>query len=376
MVPVDLPQSAAAAGLRYVNDAQPGIRRRRQGPHFIYTDATGKRVRDPIEVARIKALAIPPAYTDVWISPLANGYLQATGRDARGRKQYRYHRRWAQIRDETKFERMFAFAGALPRLRAKIAADLALRGLPRERILATVVQLLERTLIRVGNEEYARANASFGLTTLRDDHIEIHGSVLRFRFRGKSGKQHAIDLKDKRLAAIVQRSRDIPGQELFQYLDEDGNAVPIDSADVNDYIREATGAEFTAKDFRTWVGTVECGATLTALQAAASPAERKRNLKIALERVASQLGNTVAVCRKASVHPEIIDAYLDTGKLKLTKPKKPPADGGLLPEELAVLQFLDKRVRARGSVGTQELLRASVKRRRPASRSRRLVASN
>ncbi len=249
-------ESAQAAGLRYVSDTQPGIRRKRAGKGFVYVGTDGKTIRDAKELARIRSLAIPPAYTDVWICPSPNGHIQATGRDARGRKQYRYHPKWREVRDETKFGRMLAFSEALPKIRARLERDLSLPGLPREKVLATVVRLLECTCIRVGNDEYAKSNRSFGLTTLQDRHVEISGSNLRFEFRGKSGKMHKVDLNDRRLARIVQRCQDLPGEDLFQYLDDDGVRQTIGSGDVNDYIREISGQEFTAKDFRTWAGTL------------------------------------------------------------------------------------------------------------------------
>ena len=303
--------AAAAAGLRYVSDASPGIRRRKRGKSFAYVDSAGRPVRDPAEVARIRALAIPPAYADVWICPRADGHLQATGRDARGRKQYRYHQRWGEIRGATKFERMLEFAERLPRIRASVGRDLALPGLPREKVLAAAVSLLEATSIRIGNEEYARSNDSFGITTLRENHVTVRGANLRFRFRGKSGKEHAIALADRRLARIVQRMQDLPGQELFSYLDDDGEPHPIDSGDVNDYIRRAGDGEFTAKDFRTWIGTVGCAEALLAAGPGRRTKERKATVAAAIERVAEKLGNTPAVCRKAYVHPRVIEAYLE-----------------------------------------------------------------
>jgi DNA topoisomerase-1 len=255
-VPVDPEATAEEAGLRYVSDAMPGIRRRRAGRGFTYAGTDGRRLTDRRVLARIRALAIPPAWTDVWICPIARGHLQATGRDARGRKQYRYHARWREVRDEAKYGRMVAFGQALPRIRRRVEADLALPGLPRERVLAAVVRLLEKTAVRVGNEEYARENRSFGLTTLRNRHAEVGTSRIRFRFRGKGGKETEVELNDRRLARIVARCQELPGQALFTYLDEDGEPRTVDSADVNEYLREISGEEFTAKDFRTWAGTV------------------------------------------------------------------------------------------------------------------------
>ena len=301
--------SAAAAGLRHVSDAAPGISRRRAGRGFTYTGPDGRTVRDRATLARIRALAIPPAWTEVWIAADPKGHIQATGRDARRRKQYRYHRSWHEVRHETKFGRMLAFSAALPKIRRALAADLSLPGLPRRKVLATVVRLLECTQIRVGNDEYARANRSYGLTTFRDRHVEVNGSTLHFEFRGKSGKPHTVDVADRRLARIVARCQAIPGEELFQYLDEDGARQTIDSGDVNDYIREIAGEEFTAKDFRTWAGTVLASEALLALGVPSSEREAKANILAAIDKVAGQLNNTRAVCRKYYVHPEVLAAY-------------------------------------------------------------------
>jgi DNA topoisomerase-1 len=303
-------QSAKAAGLRYVSDTADGIRRRSRGDAFQYRHADGSVVRDRATLARIRALAIPPAWRDVWISPRDDGHLQATGRDARGRKQYRYHRRWREVRDETKYDRMAAFARALPRIRRRVAQDLSRPGLPREKVLATVVRLLETTRMRVGNEEYARQNASFGLTTLRGRQVSVRGTRLKFRFRGKSGVQHDIELADPRLAKIVRRMQELPGEELVQYVDDEGETRRIESADVNAYLKEITGEEFTSKDFRTWAGTVLAARALCAAEAAGSQAEARRQLNQAVEAVAKKLGNTRAVCRKCYIHPAVIDAYL------------------------------------------------------------------
>jgi DNA topoisomerase-1 len=291
---------------------------------------------------------IPPAWTDVWIAPHANGHIQATGRDARGRKQYRYHPRWRAVRDETKYGRMMAFAAALPRIRARVEADLARPGLPREKVLATVVRLLETTLIRVGNEEYARANRSFGLTTMRDRHVAVSGRSVRFGFRGKSGIRHTIDLNDRRLARVVKRCRDLPGQELFQYLDDDGRPQSIDSADVNAYLREVTGDDFTAKDFRTWAGTVLAALALREFESFDSQTQAKKNVLRAIERVSERLGNTPTVCRKCYVHPEVINAYLDGSMLETLKQiaDREMAESlhDLRPEEAAVLALLRQRL--------------------------------
>jgi DNA topoisomerase-1 len=305
-------QSAKAAGLRYVSDAAlPGILRRRAGTAFRYVTPGGSVVRDRATLRRIRALAIPPAWETVWICPREDGHLQATGRDARGRKQYRYHARWREVRDETKYGRVIAFARALPRIRRRVDQDLALPGLPREKVLATVVRLLETTFIRVGNEEYARQNASFGLTTLRDRQVRVRGSKLKFRFRGKSGVEHAIELSDRRLAAVVRRMQDLPGEELFQYQDEKGELRIVESHDVNEYLREIAGDEFTSKDFRTWAGTVLTTRLLQSAGGAGSATEAKRNIARAIEEAARQLGNTSAVCRKCYVHPAVLEYYFD-----------------------------------------------------------------
>ncbi len=304
-------QSARAAGLVYVTDAAPGIARKASASGFRYLAADGRALRDRATLARIRALAIPPAWQQVWICARADGHLQATGRDARGRKQHRYHRRWREMRDETKYARMLAFAQALPRIRARVAHDLALPGLPREKILATLVHLLEATRMRVGNEEYARDNQSYGLTTLRTRQVRVSGGTISFRFRGKSGVEHQIELNDRRLAAIVKRIRDLPGYELFQYLDEQGERRSVESADVNHYIRQAAGEEFTSKDFRTWAGTVLAAQALRACERCESEAQGKRNVARAIEEVARLLGNTNAVCRKCYVHPAVLEGYID-----------------------------------------------------------------
>lgn len=303
--------SARTAGLRYVSDAAPGFRRRRAGQGFAYTNARGQAVRDTTTLARIKALAIPPAWTDVWICPDPNGHIQAVGRDARRRKQYRYHPRWTAVRDEVKYGRLVAFGRALPAIRRQVARDLKQAPLSRPRVLATVVSLLERTLIRVGNDEYAKANRSFGLTTLEDRHVRVKGARVRFRFRAKSGILQTIELEDAALAQSVKRCQDLPGQVLFQYLDADGTRQSVSSGDVNDYMREITGEEFTAKDFRTWAGTVLAACALRALAGATTQTERKRNVVAAVAEVAERLGNTPAVCRRCYVHPGVIDSYMD-----------------------------------------------------------------
>ncbi len=304
---------ARDAGLRYVEDRRPGITRRRRGKHFAYFYPDGSPVRDDAELSRIKTLAIPPAYERVWISPIANGHIQATARDAKGRKQYRYHKRWHEVRDEAKYNRLVAFGKVLPAIRKAIAKDLAGPELSRRKVLAAVVALLDMTGIRVGNEEYATANGSYGLTTLRTRHVTLQGPKVRLQFRGKTGKQHRILLDDKRLARIIKRCRDLPGEELFDYVEDDGTVRSVGSDDVNDYIREIAGDDFSAKDFRTWIGTVECIAAL--VDPAAHVAEAKKNLNEALARVAERLGNTPAICRKAYVHPAVIETY--TSELRL-----------------------------------------------------------
>ena len=344
----DPEESAEDAGLRYVNDSQPGIRRRRAGRGFSYTGPDGERITDRSLLARIKSLAIPPAWTDVWICPSPRGHLQATGRDARGRKQYRYHPRWHRTRDEAKYERMIAFGQALPKIRKRIDHDLGLPGLPRERVLAVVVKLLEKTRVRVGNEEYARDNRSFGLTTLRDRHAEVGASRIRFRFRGKGGKEHDVELSDRRLARIVARCQELPGQALFTYLDEDGEPRAVDSADVNDYLREISGEDFTAKDFRTWSGTVLAAWALSELEEFDSEAQAKKNVVRAVEAVAEQLGNTPAISRKSYVHPTVIDAYLDGDVVRAARQRAEERLSESLdtlePEEAAVLALLRKRL--------------------------------
>ena len=336
-------ESAQAAGLRYVSDATPGIRRRRSGRGFSYVASDGRTIRDKTILARIRSLAIPPAYTDVWICPTPTGHLQATGRDARGRKQYRYHPRWREVRDETKFGRMLAFSEVLPRLRARLEEDLARPGLPREKVLATVVRLLECTAIRVGNDEYARANRSFGLTTLQDRHVEVSGSTLRFEFRGKSGKTHRVALSDRRLAKIVARCQALPGADLFQYEDDAGQRVAIGSGDVNDYLRDITGEEVTAKDFRTWAGTLQAVEALEAVGPAATQREGKTAILKAIDRVAERLNNTRAVCRKYYIHPAVLEIY-EAGTLHEALqnggPPKGTAASGLSPEEQAVVRLL------------------------------------
>jgi DNA topoisomerase-1 len=343
---------ARAAGLRHVSDSRPGIRREPAGDGFRYIGPDGEQVEDEATLARIRSLAIPPAYTDVWICPDPRGHIQATGRDAKGRKQYRYHPRWRAVRDETKYHRTIAFGRALPRIRARVAEDLKRPGMPREKVLAALVRLLETTLIRVGNDEYARANRSYGLTTLRDRHVQLDGAQVTFAFRGKSGKFHRITLHDRRLASVIRRSRDLPGQELFQYQDDSGQVVDIGSDHVNAYLREIAGEEFTAKDVRTWVGTVLAAQTLHALGGAETAAETKRKLKEAIESVAGRLGNTPAICRACYVHPLVLESYLDGTLLEAlaaAAAEELADDGALSAEERMVLRLLEGRMkRARG----------------------------
>ena len=339
--------SAEEAGLRYVSDTMPGVRRRRAGKAFTYIGPDGERITDESRIAWFKRLAIPPAWTDVWISPMKRGHIQATGRDARGRKQYRYHPRWREVRDEAKYGRLIEFARALPKIRRRTEKDLRRRGLPREKVLALVVRLLEATLIRVGNDEYARENRSFGLSTMRDRHAEVDGSEIRFSFRGKSGKEHEIDVRDRRLARLVKQVQDLPGQELFQYLDEDGKRVDVTSGDVNDYLREISGDDFTAKDFRTWAGTVAASMALSEFIEIDDEAGRKKAIVQAIEDVAERLGNTPSVCRAAYVHPHLLESYLDGTMVDaLTERARGVGRGAhaLNREEAAVLGLLQARL--------------------------------
>jgi DNA topoisomerase-1 len=327
--------AARAAGLRYVEDTQPGIRRRALRGGFVYDAPDGRRVRDAATLARIRSLAVPPAYTDVWICADAAGHLQASGRDARGRKQYRYHPDWRAVRDADKYGRLLQFGQVLPRLRRRIAADLKRPGLPREKLLAAVLRLMEKTLIRVGNVEYARSNGSYGLTTLRNRHVEISGPRIRFEFRGKSGVRHASSIEDPRLARLLRRCMELPGQELFQYIDENGERRRIGSADVNEYLRQIAGSEFTAKDYRTWAGSV---LALETLRAEAGAPAKARVVEM-FRQVAKRLGNTPAVCRKCYVHPVVISSYLD-GLIPL-----PPRQGRRPAGEAALLALLRRRQR-------------------------------
>jgi DNA topoisomerase-1 len=346
--PPDPRTVAREAGLRYTTDTRPGITRRRSGKGFSYREADGTTIRDPEILGRIRSLAIPPAWTDVWICPWPTGHLQASGRDARGRKQYRYHAAWQQRRGIDKFDRMLAFADALPRIRRRCDADLATRGLSRDKVLAAVVRLLELTLIRVGNDEYARLNRSFGLTTLRDRHARIEGSAVRFRFRGKSGRQHEVGLRDRRLAGVVRRCQELPGQELFQFVDEAGEVRDVASDDVNDYIREASGGDFTAKDFRTWAGTVLAYRALRALQPGSGERAAKQNVVEAIRQTADRLGNTPAVARGSYVHPAVLEAYLEgsiRGALvEAAEEQETPPIGATPAEERQVRALLRQRL--------------------------------
>lgn len=341
-------ESAQSAGLRYVSDAEKGIRRIKRGKGFSYVGPDGERIGDQRTLDRIAALAIPPAWTDVWICLSPRGHLQATGRDDKGRKQYRYHPRWREVRDEAKYDRMIAFGEALPTIRERTSQDLARQGLPREKVLAAVVQLLEGTLIRVGNEEYARENHSYGLTTLRNRHVDVDGSEVTFEFNGKSGKKHTVDIRDRRLARVVSKLRELPGQELFQYVDDEGNRHSIGSEDVNSYLQEISGQEFTAKDFRTWAGTVLAARALEKIGSFDDEAQAKKNVVAAIESVAKKLGNTSTICRKCYVHPAIVDAYLDGSMTETLKSRAEHLLSESLrelePEEAAVLAFLQHRL--------------------------------
>lgn len=339
-------RSARTAGLKYTRDDTPGIRRVKAGRAFRYLTARGKPVKAR-DLKRIRALVLPPAWTDVWICPDPAGHLQATARDARGRKQYRYHQKWRQVRDDTKYGRMIEFGRALPVIRGRTDADLRRDRLPREKVLAAVIKLLEKTFIRVGNDEYARDNRSFGLTTMRDGHAKVSGTAVRFIFRGKSGVEHELELDHARVAKIVKQCRDLPGQQLFQYRDERGAVVDVGSADVNAYLQEITGQDFTSKDFRTWAGTVLAAKLLRDYEAVDSEARAKKNIVSAIEEVAKRLGNTRAVCRKCYVHPAVIDAYLDGSMMKTVAQRArrtARAIGRMTQSEAAVLGLLQRRL--------------------------------
>src|SRR3984893_12371213 len=340
------PPEAAEAGLVYASDVEPGIRRVRKGKGFTYSGPGGKRVTDQATLERIRGLVIPPAWKDVWISTRPRGHLQATGRDARGRKQRIYHATWREFRDADKFSRMLGFARALPRIRRRVARDLGQPGLPREKVVATIVRLLEMTYARIGNEEYARENGSFGLTTLRDRHVTITGSTVRFLFKGKSGREVEVGVTNRRVARVVKRCEELPGQMLFQYLDESGTRGTIRSDDVNSYLREASGEDFTAKDFRTWAGTVLAASALKDLAHFESDTEAGHNVAAAIDSVARKLGHTRAICRRAYVHPAVIDRYLD-GSLDSALSLERATEGRRLrTDEAAVLALLKRAARA------------------------------
>ena len=343
-------EAAREAGLRYVTDAMPGIRRRRAGGGFAYVSSDGRKVADRDTLARIRQLVIPPAWKDVWICPHPRGHLQVTARDARGRKQYRYHPEYREVRDEAKFERMLAFSTVLPRIRQRVARDIALEGHPRAKVMATVVWLLEKTLIRIGTDEYAKTNKSYGLTTLRRRHVEVDGSELRFEFRGKSGIEHSVLVTDKRIARIVQRCQELPGQELFQFLGDDGKRQTVDAGDVNDYLQNITGDEITAKDFRTWAGTMLAAGELRRDPIPTTERERKRRVLAAIDAASRRLGNTRTVCRKYYIHPVLLATYMAGDEFLPPLPEDRPftkrrrSRATLRKEELEVLGFIKERL--------------------------------
>ncbi|WP_438027665.1 DNA topoisomerase IB [Sorangium sp. So ce233] len=369
-------ESARSAGLRYVNDGEPGISRRKAGKSFKYLDAEGRPVKDEETLARVRRLAIPPAWTEVWICQSERGHIQATGRDARGRKQYRYHPRWREVRDETKYDRMLAFGAALPAIRAATERDLALPGLPREKVLATVVRLLDETSIRIGNDEYARDNNSYGLTTLHDEHVEIQGDRIKFHFRGKSGKEHELTVRDRRLARVVKRCQDVPGHELFQYIDGDGHRQRIHSDDVNEYLRAIAGQEFTAKDFRTWTGTVLCASFFCEMEVATTARQMKKCVAQVIDMVSARLGNTRAVCQRCYVHPAVIRAYTEGALQTLLEAEQAVTDevvAALRPEEATMLRIVrgfSERDAAPLANQLRESVRAAAKARRAAGARR------
>jgi len=343
---------AEDAGLRYVSDDQPGYTRKPKGDHFEFFDTDGKPIPDETRLLRIRRLAIPPAYKDVWICPSPNGHIQATARDARRRKQYLYHERWREVRDEAKYEKMVLFGQALPKIRKRVEKDLSLPNLPRKKVLATIVELLDRTFIRIGNEEYAKQNKSFGLTTLRNRHVDVEGITVRFQFRGKSGVKHEKELTDRRVAKIIRKLQDLPGQELFQYLDDNGERRSVASQDVNDYLREITGDDFSAKDFRTWAGTVLASLALRTQQGFTTRKEAKAKVKDAISAVAHILGNTPPVCRKCYIHPIVLESYLDGTLIEALKQQTAETllekIDDLREEEIAVLKFLRTRLQKNG----------------------------
>jgi DNA topoisomerase I len=356
-------QAAASAGLRYVADSRPGIRRRKSGTGFFYVQSDGARISDAGTLKRIGALTIPPAWKDVWICAFSDGHLQATGRDARGRKQYLYHPRFREIRDSTKYQHVIAFADALPTIRTKVREHMALPGLPREKVIATIVYLLDKTLIRVGNDDYAKQNKSYGLTTLKNRHVEVDGSEVRFQFVGKSGKEWSAKIKDRRVARIIRACQDLPGQELLQYRDDGGTIEDVTSSDVNEYLRETTGRDITAKDFRTWAGTVLSAMALRDLESLGGATKANKRLRAAIATVAARLGNTPAICRKCYVHPEVLNAFAAGTLLRelTTRSRTPLRDkrGDYAPEEVAVLAMLRSRLKAarNGANGAERLRR-------------------
>jgi DNA topoisomerase-1 len=347
--------AAKAAGLRYVSDHRPGISRHPKGKEFVYRFPDGRLVKDPEVLRRIRALVIPPAWTDVWICPVENGHIQAVGRDAKRRKQYRYHAEWRAARDGSKYERVLAFGEALPRIRRKVMADMKQRGLSREKVLATVVRLLETTLIRVGNDEYAQQNGSYGLTTLHNEHATVHGGQITFEFKGKSGKRHRIDVRDPQIAKLVRRCQDLPGQDLFGYVEADGTVRDVTSDDVNAYLREIAGDEFSAKDFRTWAGTVLAAIALREFEQFTSAKQAKSNIVRAVEAVAKMLGNTPTVCRRCYIHPEVLDGYIAGQTIATLRQSAEQRLRGTLanlrPEEAAVMMFLRERLVAASRSG-------------------------
>jgi len=360
--------SAAAAGLRYVSDAMPGIRRHRHGRGFTYVGPDGEVIRSRDALRRFRSLVIPPAWTDVWICPHEDGHLQVTARDARGRKQYRYHPQFRQQRDGTKFERMFELSDVLWKIRERVESDITLPGLARNKIMATVVWLLETTLIRIGSDEYRKANKSFGLTTLRRRHVAVSGSDMRFEFKGKSGIQHAVSVTDKRIARIVQRCQELPGEELFKYLDDDGKRQEVDAEDVNAYLQEITGREVTAKDFRTWAGTMLVAKALREIGAASTKREAEKNIVSAVDLTAKRLGNTRSVCRKYYIHPALIEAYLEGSVLPPLPErrwnKRKSSGPTLRQHEMDVLAFLKSRLKQKNRRSTSI---PSVPRAKPAA---------
>ena len=356
--PAEAAEAAEEAGLRYTSDSEPGIRRVGKGRSFEYVRPDGTRITDAPTLGRIRGLVIPPAWTRVWICTDPRGHLQATGHDARGRKQYRYHPRWRALRDADKFSRLIGFARALPRIRRRVARDLKLPDLPREKVVATIVRLLETTYARIGNEEYERENKSYGLTTLRNQHVKVKGSSVQFLFRGKSGKQVQLGVTDPRVARVVKRCEELPGQRLFQYVDAEGAVHHVHSEDVNAYLKETTGDNYTAKDFRTWAATVLAACELRSAAAYRSETEAKRNVVAAINLVAQRLGHTPAICRKSYVHPAVVETYLDGGFEKVLRQTMVyKANRTLRADELAVVALLERKARSKVGNGAARLSR-------------------